>query len=62
MARGATVCVFTIGDKNTNEPEEASPLERNFEIFKEIIPNVCKFAPNSVLLIVTTPGINCAQT
>ncbi|XP_031827850.1 L-lactate dehydrogenase A-like 6A [Nomia melanderi] len=55
MARDATVCVFTIGDKNTNEPEEASPLERNFEIFKEIIPNVCKFAPNSVLLIVTTP-------
>ncbi|XP_078042019.1 L-lactate dehydrogenase A-like 6A [Augochlora pura] len=55
MARDATVCVFTVGDKNTNEPEEGTLLERNFNIFKEIIPNVCKFAPNSVLLIVTTP-------
>lgn len=58
MARDATVCVFTIGDKCTNEPEEDSLVERNFKIFKEVIPNVCKFAPNSVLLIVTTPGIN----
>ncbi|KZC04888.1 PREDICTED: L-lactate dehydrogenase A-like 6A [Dufourea novaeangliae] len=55
MARDATVCVFTVGDRSTNNQENGSLLERNFEIFKDVVPNVCKYAPNSVLLIVTTP-------
>ncbi|XP_034191237.1 L-lactate dehydrogenase A-like 6A [Osmia lignaria lignaria] len=52
LAREAAVCVITVGDKSTNE--EAS-LEQNLNVFKEVIPNVCKYAPNSVLLIVTSP-------
>ncbi|XP_076678678.1 L-lactate dehydrogenase A-like 6A [Andrena cerasifolii] len=54
-ARDATVCVVTVGDKSSNDQEASTLLENNLNIFKDVIPNVCKYAPNSVLLIVTTP-------
>ncbi|XP_076170832.1 uncharacterized protein LOC143148413 [Ptiloglossa arizonensis] len=55
LARDATVCVITIGDKATNEPDRGALLNENLELLKEVVPNVCKYAPNSVLLIATTP-------
>ncbi|XP_003705666.1 L-lactate dehydrogenase A-like 6A [Megachile rotundata] len=55
LARDATVCVITVGDKSTNEQDDNTLLEQNLNIFKEVIPNVCKYAPNSVLLVVTSP-------
>ncbi|XP_053970998.1 L-lactate dehydrogenase A-like 6A [Hylaeus anthracinus] len=55
QARDATVCVITVGDRSTNSQDDGALLERNLDILKDVIPNVCKYAPNSVLLIVTTP-------
>lgn len=57
LARDATVCVITIGDRSTNEQDPSTLLEQNLNIFKDVIPKVCKYAPNSILLIVTAPGI-----
>ncbi|CAD1479790.1 unnamed protein product [Heterotrigona itama] len=54
MAREATVCVITVGDKATSE-DDGSLLDNNLTIFKDVIPKVCKYAPNSILLIVTAP-------
>ncbi|XP_061933389.1 L-lactate dehydrogenase A chain-like isoform X2 [Apis cerana] len=55
LARDATVCVITIGDRSTNEQDPSTLLEQNLNIFKDVIPKVCKYAPNSILLIVTAP-------
>ncbi|KAK9296445.1 hypothetical protein QLX08_009547 [Tetragonisca angustula] len=54
MAREATVCVITVGDKATSE-DDGFLLDNNLTIFKDVIPKVCKYAPNSILLIVTAP-------
>ncbi|XP_043469951.1 L-lactate dehydrogenase B chain-like [Leptopilina heterotoma] len=54
-ARDATVCVITAGKRKENGQDPNELLKENFEIFKSLIPNVCKYAPNCVLVIVTTP-------
>lgn len=54
-ARDAAVCVVTIGDKTREEQQQAGLLEQNLNRFKTLIPNVCKYAPNSVLLIASAP-------
>ncbi|XP_051161586.1 uncharacterized protein LOC127281755 [Leptopilina boulardi] len=55
LARDATVCVITAGKRKEKGQNPNDLIEENFEIFKSLIPNVCKYAPNSVLVIVTTP-------
>ncbi|XP_017881354.1 L-lactate dehydrogenase A-like 6A [Ceratina calcarata] len=55
MARDATVCVITVGDRSTADEDPTSLLEQNLTIFRDVIPKVCKYAPNSILLIVTAP-------
>ncbi|CAK9829277.1 L-lactate dehydrogenase A-like 6A [Anthophora retusa] len=55
LARDATVCVITVGDKVTNRQDSSETLKENLNIFRDMIPNVCKYAPNSVLLIITAP-------
>ncbi|CAK9802881.1 L-lactate dehydrogenase A-like 6A [Anthophora plagiata] len=55
LARDATVCVITVGDKVTNRQDSSDTLKENLNIFRDMIPNVCKYAPNSVLLIITAP-------
>lgn len=57
LARDAAVCVITVGDRPQNSLDANTMLEQNLTTFKSVIPKVCKFAPNSVLLIVTGPGI-----
>jgi len=58
-ARDAAVCVITVGSQSPEDQESNAYLEQNLKIFKDIIPNVCKFAPNSVLLILSKPGRSC---
>ncbi|XP_017759798.1 PREDICTED: L-lactate dehydrogenase A-like 6A [Eufriesea mexicana] len=55
MARDAAVCVITVGDRPQNNLDANTLLEQNLSTFKNVIPKVCKYAPNSVLLIVTAP-------
>ncbi|KAK2585737.1 hypothetical protein KPH14_010348 [Odynerus spinipes] len=54
-ARDAAVCVITLGDKTQANQDPAQLLENNLNTFKVVVPNVSKYAPNSVLLIVTSP-------
>nr|XP_012230468.1 PREDICTED: L-lactate dehydrogenase A chain-like [Linepithema humile] len=54
-ARDAAVCVITVGSQSQEDQQSADYLEHNLKIFKDIIPNVCKYAPNSVLLILSKP-------
>lgn len=59
-ARDAAVCVITVGSQSREDQAPADYLEHNLKIFKDIIPNVCKYAPNSILLILSKPGTVCA--
>ncbi|EFN62193.1 L-lactate dehydrogenase A-like 6A [Camponotus floridanus] len=54
-ARDAAVCVVTVGSQSHEDQQPADYLEHNLKIFKDIIPNVSKYAPNSVLLILSKP-------
>ncbi|EZA51478.1 L-lactate dehydrogenase [Ooceraea biroi] len=54
-ARNAAICVITVGSQSDEDQEPADYLEHNLKIFKDIIPNVCKYAPCSVLLILSKP-------
>ncbi|CAL1680718.1 unnamed protein product [Lasius platythorax] len=54
-ARDAAVCVITVGSQSYEDQQSADYLEHNLKIFKDIIPNVSKYAPNSVLLILSKP-------
>ncbi|KAK0081819.1 hypothetical protein PV325_011524 [Microctonus aethiopoides] len=54
-ARDAVVCVVTAGETQQYNQDDEDVLRKNFEIFKSLIPNVCKFAPNSILVIVSSP-------
>ncbi|XP_014480201.1 PREDICTED: L-lactate dehydrogenase A-like 6A [Dinoponera quadriceps] len=54
-ARDAAVCVITVGSQSHEDQQPSDYLDHNLKIFKDIIPNVCKYAPNSVLLILTKP-------
>ncbi|XP_043682436.1 L-lactate dehydrogenase A-like 6A [Vespula pensylvanica] len=54
-ARNAAVCVITLGDKSQANQDPAELLESNLSTFKVVVPNVSKYAPNSVLVIVTNP-------
>ncbi|XP_048515535.1 L-lactate dehydrogenase A-like 6A isoform X2 [Athalia rosae] len=54
-ARDAAVCVFTAGRKAEKGQDPKELLEPNLEIYKSAVTNVCKYAPNSVLVIVTSP-------
>lgn len=57
-ARDAVVCVITVGSQSP-EDQQPADLDHNLKIFKDIIPNVCKYAPSSVLLILSNPGTFC---
>ncbi|XP_029171105.1 L-lactate dehydrogenase A-like 6A [Nylanderia fulva] len=54
-ARDAAVCVITVGSQSHEDQQSTDYLEHNLKIFKDIIPNVSKYAPNSVLLILSKP-------
>ncbi|XP_050448316.1 L-lactate dehydrogenase A-like 6A [Cataglyphis hispanica] len=54
-ARDAAVCVITVGSQSHEDRQPNEYLEHNLKIFKDIIPNVSKYAPNSVLLILSKP-------
>lgn len=61
-ARDAMVCVITIGSQSYEDQQPADYLDHNLKMFKDVIPNVCKYAPNSVLLILSKPGTSCCRT
>ncbi|XP_034952475.1 L-lactate dehydrogenase A-like 6A [Chelonus insularis] len=54
-ARDATVCVIAAGEKQRGDQNREDMLQHNVDIFKSLIPNVCKFAPSSILVIVSSP-------
>ncbi len=53
--KDADVVIITAGANQKPDETRTDLLSRNVEIFKDIIPQVAKYAPKSILLIATNP-------
>ncbi|CAH8874083.1 unnamed protein product [Trichobilharzia szidati] len=49
------IVVITAGARQSEGESRLNLVQRNVEIFKSIIPNVVKYSPNSVIVVVSNP-------
>ena len=54
-AAGAGVVLITAGVSQKPGETRLDLVNRNISIFKEIIPQVCRYCPDAILLVVTNP-------
>ncbi|XP_008210831.1 L-lactate dehydrogenase-like isoform X2 [Nasonia vitripennis] len=54
-ARDATLCVIAAGRQQRDEADAEAVLQQNALLLKELVPSLTKYAPNSVLLVVSEP-------
>ncbi|KAF8569367.1 hypothetical protein P879_03924 [Paragonimus westermani] len=52
---GSDIVVVTAGARQNNGESRLSLVQRNVDLFKKIIPNIVKYSPNCVLVIVSNP-------
>lgn len=55
VSAGSDVCIVTAGARQREGESRLSLVGRNVNIFKQIIPQLVKHSPNTVLLIVSNP-------
>lgn len=55
ISAGSKICVVTAGARQNPGESRLSLVQRNVEIFKHIIPNLIKYNPDTILLIVSNP-------
>ena len=53
--RGADIVVITAGSSQRPEETRLDLLQRNINIFKEIIPNILRYTEEAILLVATNP-------
>lgn len=51
----SSICIVASGARQREGESRLNLVERNTEIFKNIIPRLVKYSPNTILLIVTNP-------
>ncbi|KAF2365289.1 L-lactate dehydrogenase [Trinorchestia longiramus] len=55
VTAGSKVCIVTAGARQREGESRLSLVQRNTDIFKNIIPNLIKHSPDTILLIVSNP-------
>lgn len=60
VTANSKVVVVTAGARQQEGESRLNLVQRNVNIFKFIIPNIVKYSPNCILLIVSNPG-NASQ-
>jgi L-lactate dehydrogenase len=55
VSKGSKICVITAGARQNEGESRLSLVQRNVEIFKHIIPNLVKYSPDCILLVVSNP-------
>jgi len=55
VTKGSKICVITAGARQNEGESRLSLVQRNVSIFKNIIPNLVKYSPDCILLIVSNP-------
>jgi L-lactate dehydrogenase len=55
VSAGSKICVVTAGARQKEGESRLALVQRNVDIFKHIIPNLVKYSPDTILLIVSNP-------
>lgn len=55
VSAGSKLCIVTAGVRQREGETRLSLVQRNVEIFRGIIPNLVKYSPNCLILIVSNP-------
>lgn len=55
VTKGSKICVVTAGARQKDGESRRDLVQRNVEIYKTIIPNLIKYSPDTMLLIVSNP-------
>lgn len=55
VSAGSKVCVVTAGVRQKIGESRLELVQRNTDIFKSIIPNLVKYSPDTILMIVSNP-------
>ncbi|XP_059470899.1 L-lactate dehydrogenase [Neocloeon triangulifer] len=55
ITAGSKICIVTAGARQREGESRLNLVQRNAEIFKGIIPQLVKYSPNTILLIVSNP-------
>ncbi len=56
ITEGSKICVITAGVRQKPGETRLSLVQRNVQIFKGIIPQLIRYSPNTILLVVSNPG------
>lgn len=54
-AKDSKICIITAGHRPLRASQKTEAVKNNTEIYREIIPFICKAAPNCILLICSYP-------
>lgn len=55
ISKGSKICVVTAGVRQKEGESRRNLVQRNVEIFKKIIPELVKYSPDAILLVVSNP-------
>lgn len=55
VSKGSKICIVTAGARQKEGESRLELVQRNVEIFKFVIPNLMKYSPNCILVIVSNP-------
>ncbi|XP_022085963.1 L-lactate dehydrogenase-like isoform X2 [Acanthaster planci] len=55
VSAGSKLCIVTAGARQREGESRLNLVQRNVAIFKGIIPNLVKYSPNAILMIVANP-------
>lgn len=56
VTANSKVVVITAGARQQEGESRLNLVQRNVNIFKFIIPNIVKYSPNAILMVVSNPG------
>lgn len=55
VSKGSKICVVTAGARQNEGETRLQLVQKNVAIFKHIIPNLVKYSPDTILVIVSNP-------
>ncbi|KIH62541.1 lactate/malate dehydrogenase, NAD binding domain protein, partial [Ancylostoma duodenale] len=55
ITAGSKICVITAGARQREGETRLSLVQRNVEIFKGIVPQLVKYSPNTIIMVVSNP-------
>lgn len=57
LSENSKVCIITAGARQREGEDRLSLGKRNVAIFQSIVPQLVKYSPETILMVVTNPGV-----